>query len=146
MICQHDYLLNQHDCPKRWHSFVHFKSDDKHLHRPVHLNLHPHLTSSLYTFEACGKSVHNGIISISTFCQPHWQAFRLSKSLSKGYCSFLKIEGLFWGHVVLVLLWQVRCSRSLCYLWKTESLYHFLTSDNLRYAEITALASKFSSI
>ena len=139
MNCQHDYLINQHDCPKRWGSSVHFKSDDKHLHSPVHLFLHPHLTSSLYMFETCGKSVHNGIISISTFGQPLWQASRLLKSLSKDCCSFLKIEGLIWGHVILVLLWQVRCSR-------TESLYHFLTSDNLRYGEITALASKISWI
>ena len=45
--------------------------------------LRPDLISSLYTFEACGKSFHNGIISFSTFCQLHWQASRPWKPLHK---------------------------------------------------------------
>ena len=50
--------------------------------------LQPHLTSYLHFFKACGKSAHNGIISFSTFCQPYWQASRISKSLSKDCCYF----------------------------------------------------------
>ena len=63
-------------CPKHCHSSVHLKSDVKHLHRPVNPFLHPHLTSSLHTFEACGKSVYNGVIPFSTFFQPNCQTFR----------------------------------------------------------------------
>ena len=69
--------------PKHWHSSVHFKSDVKHLHRPVHPFLHPMLTSFLHTFEVCDKSVHNRIISFYIFCQPHWQVLRPFKSLRK---------------------------------------------------------------
>ena len=54
-----------------------------------HSFLHPHLLSSLHTFKACGKSVHNDIISFSTFCQPHWQASPPSKSLNKDCCHFV---------------------------------------------------------
>ena len=50
--------------------------------------LQPHLTSYLHFFKACGKSAHNGIISFSTFCQPYWQASRITKSLSKDCCHF----------------------------------------------------------
>ena len=67
---------------------MHFKSDAKHLHHLVHFFLHPYLTSYLHSFKACGKSAHNGIISFSTFCQPYWQASRITKSLSKDCCHF----------------------------------------------------------
>ena len=70
-------------CPIHWHSSLYFKSDIKNLHCSVHLFLHPHLTNSLHMFKACGKSVNNGIISFSTFCQHHWQASEPSKSLNK---------------------------------------------------------------
>ena len=50
--------------------------------------LHPHLTSYLHALKACGKSVHIGIISFSTFYQLYWQASRPSKTLHKDCCHF----------------------------------------------------------
>ena len=47
------------------------------------ISLNTHLTSYLHMFKACGKSVHKGFISFSTFCQPYRQASRPSKSLHK---------------------------------------------------------------
>ena len=107
--------------PKTSTQFCAFKSGVKYLHRSENPFLHPYLISSLHTFEACSKSVQNDIILFSTFCQTHWQASRPSKSLTETVAT-LKIDGLIWRHVVLVLLWEVGCSQSLCYPCKTESV------------------------
>ena len=67
-------------------SSLHFKSDVKHLHRPLHLFLHPHLTSSLHRFETCGRSVHNRIISFSTFftIQGYSKPYRFDRNRNGG--------------------------------------------------------------
>ena len=77
--------------PRHWHSSVYFKSDVKHLHRPVHPFLHPSLISSLHTFKACDKSVDNGIISFSTFANPIGK-YPDHQSLYKQTFITLKIE------------------------------------------------------
>lgn len=62
----------------------------------------------------------NGIISFSTFCQSHWQESRPTKSVRKS-CHHFEDRGTDLRHVVLILLWQLRCSRLLFYLCKKES-------------------------
>ena len=81
---------------------------------------HPHLTISLDTFEFSGNKSHNGIISFSTVCQPHCQTSQ-PNSLHKDYWCFE-----YWRTNLetccLSAIWNVGCSRSLCYPWKKESV------------------------